>query len=165
MGHLFRNLFRRAKPLPVAKPVNIPTAAKVTGPVFGPVAIAKPVHIPTPRKVGKPRFVLGRGSPPTGMRENPLYAVPTAYLTEFLGGEEIGLTSSWLAAARYAAEEQALYVTFLDRHPVRVTPITSTEAVEFFQSASKGGWYWSFVLGPGYVMGDRSTGRKHVEDV
>ncbi len=167
---LFGRLF--GKKVPVAKPVNIPTAQKVsrpaTGAVLGPFPVAKPVGppvtIPTAQKVKKPMRVIGRGSPPTGKRDNPLYTVPVEGLTEFLGGEEMGFTSSWIARAEYVVEIQALYVTFLDGHRVQVTPISSLEAQEFFQSSSKGGWYWNFVLGPGYVMGQRWTGRKSVAD-
>lgn len=164
---LFGKMFgRKARPVnfPVAKPVHIPTAGKVTGPVLGRVPVAPPVHIPLGRKVDKPRRVVGRGSAPTGTRDNPMYTVPTEGLQEFLAGELVGVTSSWHWTAQYDVVAQALYVTFLDGHRVRVTPVSSTEAASYYESASKGGWYHSFVMGPNYVRGNRATGRKTVED-
>lgn len=162
---LFGKLFGgKAKAVPTAKVVNIPTAGKVTTPPTGRELIAPPVRFPTAQPVKKPMRVIGRGSPPTGTRDNPLYTAPREGLVDFLGGEEMGFTSSWIWKGRYDVEAQSLYVTFLDGHPVRVTPISSSEASEFFHSSSKGGWYWNFVLGPGYVMGQRSSGRKTVVD-
>lgn len=162
---LFGRLFGKAKPVPVARPVFIPTAQKVTRrPGMGPLPVAPVVNIPTAQKVKKPRFVVGRGSAPAGTRENPEARIPEEHLTEFLSGEEVGLTSSWLATARYDADAQEMHITFLNGHSVRVLEFSSWEAAEFFQSASKGGWYHNFVLGPAYIMGDRSTGRKMVID-
>lgn len=162
---LFGKIFRRtAKAIPVARPVQIPTAKKATNAGRGPFPIAHPVHIPTAEKVAKPRFVLGRASAPTGRRDNPGYAVPTTYLTQFLGGEEIGLTSSWLSSARYDVDAQELHVTFLDGARVRVLAVTSHEAQSFFESSSKGGWYHNVVLGPNYVRGNRASGWKMVVD-
>lgn len=82
-------------------------------------------------------------------------------LRAFLDGAHATVDSSWIRAAQYIAHERWLNVWFLNGYGVRVENVSPSEAASFYTSGSKGQWYWSNVLGPGYRLGSRSGSAKN----
>lgn len=117
---------------------------------------AKPVAIPVKKPVAlRQPMTLGRSSAPTGKRTS----VPVNHtgVEMFIAGTLAYVTSSWLKSAEFHFLEQTMDVTFLDGARVTVLDVTEDMARSFYAAPSKGGWFWTVVLGPNYKLGHPST--------
>lgn len=168
-----------AIPVPVGKAAEVAAGNKTAARIYElheqlvarkaatrkhPVAI--PQDITLPRKVeseaAEREWQKKRGGYGTREGAQPVFA-DEALVPAFLAGTATNVTSSWLAAVRYRADDEELEVWFLNGYHCIVEDVSRAEAVSFWDAPSKGGWYWDNVLGPGYIMGSRN-GRKRWRD-
>lgn len=152
----------RPKPIPAGqpgassypKPVAIPVVTK-------PKPIARPQPITTGRKIEDDRanreWYEKRGPYGTAEGAVQVLAPGSEYEEAFLNGTLNYVTSSWIAAIKYDRQAREMWVSFHDGASVTVENVSESEAISFFIAGSKGAWYWSNVLGEGYVLGSRNS--------
>lgn len=73
------------------------------------------------------------------------------------GGEPLPVSSSNVASATYALDEEQLTISYLDGAAWQYSPVTVEEALDFARALSKGTWVWDNLKVRGTVHQHQKT--------